>query len=112
MTTFTLQNKVHKMKKWLLLLCFTGSCFAGEPSEQRQAELRTLVKNDCSACHGLTLQGGMGPSLKPESLEGKPDELLIATILNGRKGTAMPSWKSMMSQDDITWLVGMLKSGK
>jgi cytochrome c55X len=54
----------------------------------------------------------MGPSLKPESLAGKPDELLITTILNGRKGTAMPSWKSMMSQDDITWLVGMLKSGK
>jgi cytochrome c55X len=60
----------------------------------------------------LTLQGGMGPSLKPESLAGKPDELLITTILNGRKGTAMPSWKSMISQDDITWLVGMLKSGK
>ncbi len=100
------------LKKLALFFFISGTCLAAEPTAERQAEIRKLIKNDCSACHGLTLQGGMGPSLKPEVLASKPDELLITTILNGRKGTAMPSWKTFMNQDEITWLVSILKSGK
>jgi cytochrome c55X len=100
------------MKKELLLLCVTLNCFAADPSPERQAELRHLLKNDCGACHGLTLQGGMGPALLPDSLAGKPDELLVSTILNGRKGTAMPPWQPFMNRDEALWLVGFLRKGK
>jgi cytochrome c55X len=101
------------MKKLLFLLLLTsGNCFAVEPSAEKQAEIRTMLKNTCSACHGVDLKGAIGPALKPETLANKADEMLIDTIYNGRKGTMMSSWKAMMNKDDIAWLVGVLKSGK
>ena len=100
------------MKKGLLLLFVAINCLAAEPSPERQATLRHLLKNDCGACHGLTLQGGMGPALLPDSLAGKPDELLVSTILNGRKGTAMPPWQPFMSRDEALWLIRVLRKGK
>ena len=100
------------MKKGLLLLCVAMNCLAAEPTAERQATLRHLLKNDCGACHGLTLQGGMGPALLPGSLEGKPDEFLVATILEGRKGTPMPPWQPFMNHDEALWLVGVLRKGK
>lgn len=98
------------MKKLLFLLLLSSSCFAAEPSAQRQSELRDLLKNDCGACHGLTLQGGLGLPLKPENLAGKPDAYLLEIITNGRKGTAMPPWKPFLTQDEIAWLVQLLKN--
>ena len=100
------------MKKWLLLLCITTNCLAADPSPERQTALRHLLKNDCGACHGLTLQGGMGPALLPDNLAGKSDELLAETILNGRKDTAMPPWQPFMTHDEALWLVGVLLKGK
>lgn len=100
------------MKKLLLLLCISSSCFAAEPSAERQTEIRTLLQNTCGGCHGAELKGAMGPSLKPEALASKADDLLITTITNGRKGTAMGSWKSTFEPDEIKWIVGVLKSGK
>ena len=97
------------MKKTLLLLGISLNCLAAEPTSVRQAELRHLLKNDCGACHGLTLKGGMGPALLPDNLQGKPDEFLINTILQGRKGTAMPPWKAFMNADDALWLVQQLR---
>ena len=97
------------MKKILLLLCVSLNCLAAEPTSVRQDELRHLLKNDCGACHGLTLKGGMGPALLPDNLQGKPDEFLINTILQGRKGTAMPPWKAFMNTDDALWLVRQLR---
>ncbi len=99
------------MKKILLLLCVSLNCLAAEPTSVRQDELRHLLKNDCGACHGLTLKGGMGPALLPDTLKGKPDEFLVSTILNGRKGTAMPPWKPFMNADDALWLVQQLRLG-
>jgi cytochrome c55X len=103
-----------KKHVFLLQLLFAVSLFipvvwATEPSPSRQMELRNLLKNDCGACHGLTLQGGMGPALLPEKLAGKSDELLVTTILEGRKGTAMPPWKPFMNRDEVVWLLGVLQ---
>ncbi len=97
------------MKKLLFLLFITNSCFAAEPSPERQTELRNLLKNDCGACHGLSLQGGLGSSLQPQDLAQKSDDFLIETITNGRKGTAMPPWKPFLTHDEITWLVHLLR---
>ena len=98
------------MKKLLFLLLISSSCLAADPSAQRQLELRDLLKNDCGACHGLTLQGGLGLPLKPENLAGKTDSYLIEIITNGRKGTAMPPWKPFLNQEEIAWLVQFLKN--
>ena len=77
----------------------------------RQQELLYLLKQDCGSCHGLTLQGGLGPPLLPAALEGKPAELLVTTILEGRANTAMPPWKSLLTPDEAAWLVEKLQKG-
>jgi len=82
-----------------------------EITSERQHQLIHLLKHDCGSCHGMTLKGGLGPSLLPESLKNKPDELLFLTIREGRKGTPMPPWKSQLSEDDVLWIISQLREG-
>jgi cytochrome c55X len=96
--------------KLLPLLLVTLPAAAGEILPERQQALRDLLKQDCGACHGLTLKGGMGPALLPETLAGKSDEFLADTIMNGRQGTAMPPWQPFMNRDEALWLIGILKN--
>lgn len=81
------------------------------PSASRRSELVTLVRQDCGSCHGLTLKGGLGPALLPETLRDKPAFSLKATILNGRPGTAMPPWQRFLSDADADWIVEHLQKG-
>ena len=81
------------------------------PDAVRQKELVRLVRQDCGSCHGMTLQGGLGPALLPASLQEKPFEGLVATIYYGRPGTPMPPWKQFMSEADAAWIVQKLMSG-
>jgi cytochrome c55X len=93
----------------VLIAVLANASLAGEPAPERQNAIRNMLNHDCGACHGLTLKGGLGPSLLPEALAGKPDEFLISTILNGRPGTAMPPWQPFMNRDEAAWLVGVLR---
>ena len=77
----------------------------------RQTELLHLLKHDCGSCHGMTLQGGLGPALTPQVLNGKSEAMLRDTILNGRTGTPMPPWKIFMTAQEADWLVQMLRRG-
>lgn len=81
------------------------------PTAPRQKELITLVRQDCGSCHGLTLQGGLGPALLPSTLNGKPAEYLALVILQGRTNTAMPPWKRFLSEDEAHWIAVNLKRG-
>lgn len=94
-----------------ILLLALSPVDANQLSDQRQQELQHLVKHDCGSCHGMTLKGGLGPSLLPESLQQKPDELLFVTIREGRSGTPMPPWKSQLNDDDINWIIQFLRKG-
>lgn len=89
----------------------TTGVAAEEPSVERQNELLSLLQQDCGSCHGLTLKGGLGPSLLPAALAGKPRELLLDTVRNGRPGTAMPPWRPILSEQEIDWLVDRLLAG-
>ena len=77
----------------------------------RQAELAQLVRHDCGSCHGLTLQGGLGPALTPDALAGKPPAYLKAMILDGRRGTAMPGWRPLLSEAEAAWIAENLARG-
>ena len=81
---------------------------AGEPDAVRQKELVRLVRQDCGSCHGMTLQGGLGPALLPATLKDKPAEGLAATIYYGRPGTPMPPWKQFVSEAEASWIVDKL----
>lgn len=99
------------------LLCIGAASAASEASTggsiapARKAELKYLLDQDCGSCHGMTRKGGLGPALLPANLAGKPDELLIATILDGRPGTAMPPWRGQLSEAEAAWLVEQLREG-
>ena len=84
---------------------------AAEPSPARQKELIHLVRQDCGSCHGMTLQGGLGPALLPATLAEKPVEGLVATIIGGRPGTPMPPWHRFLAEDEAQWIVTKLMAG-
>ena len=88
------------------LLCLPAT--AGTLSAERQQELEYLLYQDCGSCHGMHLTGGLGPALTPDALAGKPRELLLDTIREGRSGTPMPPWKHLLGDDEIAWLVDYL----
>lgn len=94
----------------LAALLATIAAGASEPPPERQKELVHLVRQDCGSCHGMTLQGGLGPPLLPASLRDKPAEGLAATIYYGRPGTPMPPWKQFMSEAEAQWIVDKLMS--
>ncbi len=78
---------------------------------QRQQTLVHIVRQDCGACHGLQLTGGLGPPLTPQALADRTIESIVATTLHGRPGTPMPGWKSMLSESDALWIAAQLRAG-
>ena len=101
--------------KFLQLLIALSGCLAvpagAEPTAERQKELIHLVRQDCGSCHGMTLQGGLGPALLPANLADKSFEGLVATIIGGRPGTPMPPWHPFLAEDEAQWIVTKLISG-
>jgi cytochrome c55X len=83
----------------------------GELSAARKAQLTHIVKQDCGSCHGMTLKGGLGPALLPENIEDKPTLFLQNAILYGRPGTAMPPWKTLLTEQEALWISQQLKAG-
>jgi cytochrome c55X len=81
------------------------------PDAARRTELIRLVRQDCGSCHGITLKGGLGPALLPETLHDKPAVGLKATILRGRPGTAMPPWDRFVNEQEADWIVDNLQKG-
>ncbi|WP_371323185.1 cytochrome c [Dechloromonas sp. ZY10] len=96
----------------VLLFCLfslsTVSSDAAEPLTSRQRELVRMVRQDCGSCHGMTLQGGLGPALLPAELKDKPVEGLAATIYYGRPGTAMPPWQRFLNEAEAQWIAERL----
>jgi len=86
---------------------------ASAPSPERQHELVRMVRQDCGSCHGMTLNGGLGPALTVEALKERnlPKESLVATIVDGRPGTPMPPWHRFMNEAEAAWVVDRLLEG-
>ena len=95
----------------LLGCAFAPAGAAQPPAPERRAALSNMVRQDCGSCHGMTLQGGLGPALLPSALADKPAQSLVATILGGRAGTPMPPWHGFLAEDDAKWIVDRLISG-
>lgn len=111
------QSKKHRLYQSVLAgVIATGSflnvCAAdAEPVPGRQRELVRLVRQDCGSCHGLTLQGGLGPALLPTSLHDKPLDFLTFVIMRGRPGTAMPPCSRFLSDNEALWIADQLQKG-
>ena len=96
----------------VLLMSMASPAFAEMPvTAERQHVLMDLLRNDCGACHGLTMKGGLGLPLTPEALRDKDSSGLLLTILDGRPGTAMPPWRRFLSEADARWMLQQLQRG-
>jgi cytochrome c55X len=94
-----------------LVVGLASASAQAEPPQGRQDQLLYLLRQDCGSCHGMTLKGGLGPSLLPVAIAGKDDDALIGVILHGVAGTPMPPWDFEISRDEAAWLVHRLKEG-
>lgn len=101
---------MHRLAGCLPLLLWAAVA-AAQPAPARRAELVELVRQDCGACHGLTLKGGLGPSLEPAAMADKDAEQLGYIILHGRRGTPMPPWRGLLTEAEARWIVEALKQG-
>ncbi|HEY4637681.1 MAG TPA: cytochrome c [Burkholderiales bacterium] len=94
-----------------MLALAAAATAAADPAPARRAELLHLVRQDCGSCHGLTMKGGLGPSLEPAALAEKDAEMLRFVILHGRRGTPMPPWSAHLTEPEAQWIVDQLKKG-
>jgi len=84
---------------------------SAEPiSPERMASLDHLLHQDCGSCHGMTLQGGLGPALLPERFTDWDIESIADMILYGNPEKAMPPWEGLLSQADARYLAERIKS--
>ncbi|MBP6899289.1 MAG: cytochrome c [Burkholderiaceae bacterium] len=99
----------------ILLLTAIAPVAAGAadpaPQPARQQALVRLVRQDCGACHGMRLTGGLGPAITPAALAGKPLGSMVATIQHGRPGTPMPPWRQLLSDAEAQWIAERLAGG-
>ncbi len=110
-----LMSRVSGLINWTLLVGLAALCWPStgmaDISPDRERALRHLLAQDCGSCHGMTLQGGLGPALTRTALAGKPAIMLREVILHGRPGTPMPPWNTFMSEAEADWLVQLLLNG-
>ncbi|MCW8908839.1 MAG: cytochrome c [Sedimenticola sp.] len=93
-------------------LLLAGAVQATSPlPAERQAELLYLLKHDCGSCHGMRLEGGLGPALTAERLAPYGIDFLALTIVQGRPGTPMPPWRPFLTEQEARWLARQLKQG-
>lgn len=90
-------------------MLLVGAAQAGELDGERRAELEHLLRHDCGSCHGLRLEGGLGPALTPERMRKRSPEYLRDAIREGIPGTAMPPWGPLLSEADIAYLAEALR---
>lgn len=102
---------------WLALpaLLLAAAAAQAQPTIEpaRQQALLRMLRQDCGACHGMQLTGGLGPAITPQALaqgERSP-ELVFATIWYGRPGTPMPPWRGLLSEAEARWMSAQLLAG-
>ena len=99
----------------LLSSAFVIACWSAAPlhalDSARESQLTHLVRQDCGSCHGMTLKGGLGGPLLPESLVDLESESIASIILGGVPGKPMPPWQGQLSQEDALWIAENLKKG-
>jgi cytochrome c oxidase cbb3-type subunit III len=70
---------------------------------------KAVYRSNCAFCHGLTAQGGRGPSLTASAMLRTAGDAAIKTVITrGVPGTTMPAFQ--FEKDDLDSLLGFLHS--
>jgi cytochrome c55X len=89
----------------------SSSAQAGEFDFKTHSEMSDFVRQDCGACHGLSLKGGLGRPLLKENLDHFDLETLEEIILDGIPDTAMPPWRGLLDEAQAKQIAKALKEG-
>lgn len=96
-----------------------GALSPGMASSEELGRGKMLYEGHCLPCHGSGGKGDgpMGKVLRPPATDltgpaskKKPDRELRAIIENGILGTAMSSWKSTLSDQEMREVVAYIRS--
>ncbi len=98
------------MRSLAFFIALAGAAWGGDATPDAAA-LKRLVHQDCGACHGITLKGGLGPDIRPQTLPHYTPEDLKALILDGVPGTPMPPWRPLITEDEAEWIARYLLEG-
>ena len=72
---------------------------------------KELYVSNCAPCHGDDGTGGLGKNLRnSKSIRAKSDKELVEFISVGRKGTAMDGFKNILSEEQLGYLVALLRT--
>ncbi len=107
----TVHTPVSLLRIAPLVALACAAAVAAEPPRERQRELVRMVRQDCGACHGMRLTGGLGPALTREVMRDKPLDSMVATIVGGRPGTPMPGWRPLLNEAEALWIARQLAAG-
>ncbi|RMH48318.1 MAG: cytochrome c [Alphaproteobacteria bacterium] len=99
------------MTKALALAAATVAMAASRAAAGDGFDVERLVRQDCGACHGMTLKGGLGPAITPEAVARYDDETLATIILDGVPGTPMPPWRPLLAPGQVEPIVRFLRTG-
>ncbi len=95
------------MRRILLLSCMVIA--ACSPPLAEDASGPAVYESRCASCHGVGLEGGVGPALGAGSeLADKPDEYVVNSIVNGRG--RMPAFRASLSDVQIERVVDYLRT--
>ena len=94
-------------KAAIFFFCFLiGASFSNPLFALDEEKLKYILKHDCGSCHGMTLKGGLGLPLN--ELGRREWKEIKMIILFGRKGTAMPAWRTLLTDAEGEWLAKYL----
>ena len=96
---------------FFMLLAFASLAVEAAAEAVDSREMVRLVRQDCGSCHGMSLQGGLGTPLTRDALSGQTPEALAVIILHGKHGTAMPPWKTLLTEVQARWIAKRLIDG-
>jgi mono/diheme cytochrome c family protein len=69
-----------------------------------------VYDDNCATCHGDDGTGDIGSDLTQRVPEMSDDEI-VSTVLNGLKGTTMPSFADVLDNQAIADVVAFTKTG-
>ena len=67
-----------------------------------------FVDNACIACHGVDLEGGIGPKLAGRTTADLTDERIVTQITDG--GGVMPPFGEVLTKQDIQNVIAFIRS--
>jgi cytochrome c oxidase cbb3-type subunit III len=73
-----------------------------EVTPELAAAGQTVYQTNCGACHGMTLEGGIGPNLKDgDWVHGGSPQQVMRTISDGVPAKGMPAWSPILGPERV-----------